>query len=43
MLPSNLLLEKGQAHIKRGLTMFHSFLFDDADLQFKTAPNTDGG
>ena len=23
--------------------MFHSFLFDDADLQFKTAANMDGG
>jgi hypothetical protein len=23
--------------------MFHSFLFDDAELQFKTAANMDGG
>ena len=37
------MLEKGKAHIERGLPMFHSFLFDDADLQFKTAANTDVG
>ena len=34
---------KAQTHIERGLAMFHSFLFDDADLQFKTAANMDGG
>jgi hypothetical protein len=37
------MLEKGKAHIERGLPMFHSFLFDDADLQFKTAANADVG
>jgi hypothetical protein len=34
---------KAQAHIERGLAMFHSFLFDDADLQFKTAANMHSG
>jgi hypothetical protein len=36
------LLEKGQAHIELGLAMFHSFLFDDAELQFETSANMDG-
>jgi len=35
--------KKAQTHIERGLAMFHSFLFDDAELQFKTAANMDGG
>jgi len=34
--------KKAEAYIARGLAMFHFFLFDDADLQFKTAANTDG-
>ena len=35
--------KKARDHIERGLAMFHSFLFDDAELQFATAANVDGG
>jgi len=33
---------KAEAYIASGLAMFHFFLFDHADLQFKTAANTCG-
>jgi len=35
--------KKARDHIERGLAMFHSFLFDDAELQFTTAANVDAG
>ena len=35
--------KKARDHIERGLAMFHSFLFDDAELQFATAANVDAG
>ena len=35
--------KRARDHIERGLAMFHSFLFDDAELQFTTAANMDAG
>lgn len=33
--------KSAQDHVERGLAMFHSFLFDDAEFEFKTAAELD--
>jgi hypothetical protein len=33
--------KQAQSHIERGLAMFHSFLFDDAESQFNMAADMD--